>query len=104
MLSEKLNLYLKENEKLDLGLSEFEISSVIELLGPSIYLDDAELVSTDDPKELDVVKNFIKENLKPINEDDIVKSIDYAINLLGESNNKKYRALMYALIIRYLDL
>ena len=52
-LQEKIELYTSEVEKLGLGLDIKLLAAVAKGLGPSIYKDDAEKVSSSDKKELE---------------------------------------------------
>ena len=57
-LQEKIELYTSEAEKLGLGLNADLLAAVTKGLGPSIYKEDAEKVSSSDKKELETVKIF----------------------------------------------
>jgi hypothetical protein len=95
---EKIALYRKAAEALDLGLDPDFIARVTDGLGPSIYNRDAETVSCSDASELERVReNFLKKKLG-LSESDA--TLDAAIrevcDKMGSSNRNKYRALFYA--------
>lgn len=69
--------------------------------GPSIYNADACTVSAGDPKELDrVKKNFLIKKLGLKDSPKLDEGIQEAINIYGKSNRKKYRAVMYYLLVK----
>ena len=70
--------------------------------GPSIYNADACTVSAGDPKELDrVKKNFLIKKLGLKDTPKLDEGIQEAINIYGKSNRKKYRAVMYYLLVKH---
>ena len=70
--------------------------------GPSIYNADACTVSAGDPKELDrVKKNFLIKKLGLKDSPKLDEGIQEAINIYGKSNRKKYRAVMYYLLVKH---
>ena len=70
--------------------------------GPSIYNADACTVSAGDPKELDrVKKNFLIKKLGLKDSPKLDEGIQEAINTYGKSNRKKYRAVMYYLLVKH---
>jgi hypothetical protein len=100
-LDDKIALYTKSANDLELGLDDAFIAAVTKGLGPSIYNKDAESVSCSDSSELDTVKkNFLikKLGLEDSNElDDAIKEV---CQKMGTSNRNKYRALFYALLAK----
>jgi hypothetical protein len=70
--------------------------------GPSIYNADACTVSAGDPKELErVKKNFLIKKLGLKDSPKLDEGIQEAINTYGKSNRKKYRAVMYYLLVKH---
>ena len=101
-LDEKIEHYIAVSKELGLGLSDDLINKVTAGLGPSIYKQDAEIVSCSDSSELETVKkNFLGGKLG-IDADDA--TLDTAIKkiceAMGTSNRHKYRALFYALLTK----
>ncbi len=69
--------------------------------GPSIYNADACTVSAGDPKELErVKKNFLIKKLGLKDSPKLDEGIQEAINTYGRSNRKKYRAVIYYLLVK----
>jgi len=104
-LDEKIEHYIAVSKELGLGLSDDLINKVTAGLGPSIYKQDAEIVSCSDSSELETVKkNFLGGKLG-IDADDA--TLDTAIKkvceVMGTSNRHKYRALFYALLTKEFD-
>ena len=63
-LEDKLNLYTSEAEKLGIKVDADLFKLVTKGLGPSIYKEDAELVSSSQKAELETIKkNFLIPNL-----------------------------------------
>lgn len=70
--------------------------------GPSIYNADACTVSAGDPKELErVKKNFLIKKLGLKDTPKLDEGIQEVINTYGRSNRKKYRAVMYYLLVKH---
>ena len=70
--------------------------------GPSIYNADACAVSAGDPKELETVKkNFLIKKLGLTDSPKLDEGIQAAIEIYGRSNRKKYRAVMYYLLVKH---
>jgi len=100
---EKIALYVKEAEKLGLGLDAGLIEKATVALGPSIYNKDSETVSCSDQNELDRVKtNFAQKKLGVTDEAAIDAAIKKVCETMGSSNRNKYRALFYALLAKEL--
>ena len=99
---EKIALYSAAANELKLGLSDDLIIKVTTALGPSIYKQDAEVVSCTDSSELETVKkNFLQEKLGlTVSESELDAAIKKACEAMGSSNKHKYRALFYALLAK----
>ncbi len=97
---EKLNYLLDEAGKLGLNVNPELFTKVVKGLGPSIYNEDASLVSTSDPDEMSRVKeNFIQKKLG-VTEDAAIKSaIEEVTAQFGSSNRSKHRAIFYYLLV-----
>lgn len=68
--------------------------------GPSIYNEDSSTVSGTDQKELDTVKNnLLIKKLGLTDSPELDKAIDNIIEKYGRSNKKKYRAVIYYLLV-----
>ncbi len=104
-LQEKIELYTNEAEKLGLGLNAELLAAVTKGLGPSIYKEDAEKVSSSDKKELETVKkNFLIKKLGLEDGENLDKAIETAIEKIGKSNRNKYRALFYTILVEELGM
>ena len=101
-LQEKIDLYTGAAEKLGIELNADLFKSVTKGLGPSIYKEDAELVSSSNKAELETIKkNFLIKKLGLEKDDETLDAtIAKAIETLGSSNKKKYRALFYYLLVK----
>ena len=98
---EKMELFKKSNNDLKLGLSEDLIKGVAKSLGPSIYLADAELVSSSDKEEMTRVKNnFLIKKLGLADGPALDTAIAETIDAMGSSNRNKYRVLFYAILAK----
>ncbi len=96
---EKISLYMESAEELDLGLNPELLSAVAKSLGPSIYNDDASLVSSSDEEELERVReNFLIEKLGLEDGPELDEAIDHVVDQLGSENRRKYRAVFYTLL------
>lgn len=97
-LAEKIEAYQKNMDKLGINYDEDKFKLCVKACGPSIYNKDAETVSGSDKKELETVKNnYLIKKLGLSESDDLDGIIDYAIEKMGKSNSKKYRAIFYYL-------
>lgn len=102
-LQEKIELYTSEAEKLGLGLNAELLAAVTKGLGPSIYKEDAEKVSSSDKKELETVKkNFLIKKLGLEDSEKLDEAIEAAIEKIGKSNRNKYRAIFYTILVEEL--
>ena len=101
-LQEKIELYTEAAEKLGIELNADLFKLVAKGLGPSIYKEDSELVSSSNKEELETVKkNFLIKKLGlEHNEEVFDAAIAKVIDTLGSSNKKKYRALFYYLLVK----
>ncbi|MBD3791019.1 MAG: DUF2853 family protein [Campylobacterales bacterium] len=100
-LEEKVAHYIQEAEKLGLNLNAELISKVAGALGPSLYNQDAEIVSCADQSELETIKkNFLHNKLGLDNDASLDTAIQKACEEMGSANRHKYRALFYALLVR----
>ncbi len=102
-LQEKIDLYTSEAEKLGIAIDADLFKLVAKGLGPSIYKEDAELVSSSNKAELDTIKkNFLIKKLGQEDSEKLDEAIQKAIETLGSSNRRKYRALFYYLLVKEL--
>jgi len=100
-LDDKIALYTKSSNDLELGLDEEFVAKVTKALGPSIYNKDAESVSCSDSSELETVKkNFLIKKLGLEDSDELDSAIKEVCQQMGSSNRNKYRALFYALLAK----
>ena len=100
-LEEKIATYVAEAKKLKLDLDESLIQAVTKGLGPSIYKADAETVAASDKAELDRLKtNFLIKKLGLKDDAKLDAGIAEVIEAIGKSNKNKYRALVYALLVK----
>lgn len=100
-LDEKVAAYVAEAKKLKLDLDENLITSVTKGLGPSIYKADAETVASSDKAEIDrLKKNFLVNKLGLKDDAKLDTAINEVIEAMGKSNKNKYRALVYALLVK----
>ncbi|NQD70716.1 DUF2853 family protein [Sphingobacterium shayense] len=100
-LEEKIAAYVAEAKKLNLALDEKLIAAVSKGLGPSIYNADAETVAGSDKAELDRLKsNFLIKKLGLKDSPELDKAIEEVIDQIGKSNRNKYRAIVYALLVK----
>ena len=101
-LQEKIDLYTEAAEKLSIAIEADLFKLVTKGLGPSIYKEDSELVSSSNKTELETVKkNFLIKKLG-IEKDDaeLDAIIQRVIDTIGSGNKKKYRALFYYLLVK----
>ncbi|SFS54695.1 DUF2853 family protein [Sphingobacterium wenxiniae] len=98
---EKVAAYVAEAKKLNLSIDEKLLTAVAKGLGPSIYNADAETIAASDQAELDRVKqNFLVKKLGLSDGPELDKAIDEVIEQVGRSNRNKYRAIVYALLVK----
>ena len=102
-LQEKIDLYTSEAEKLGIAIDADLFQLVAKGLGPSIYKEDAELVSSSNKAELDTIKkNFLIKKLGQEDSEKLDEAIQKVVDTLGSSNRRKYRALFYYLLVKEL--
>jgi small subunit ribosomal protein S1 len=102
-LQEKLELYTEEAKKLGVEIEADLFKLVTKGLGPSIYKDDAELVSCSQKEELETVKkNFLIKKLGLEEGENLDAAIQTVCEKMGKSNKNKYRAIFYYLLVKEL--
>ncbi len=102
-LQEKIDLYTGAAEKLGIKIEADLFKLVAKGLGPSIYREDAELVSCSQKTELETVKkNFLIKKLAFKDGEKLDAAIKSVCEQLGTKNKKKYRALFYYLLVKEL--
>jgi len=102
-LQEKIELYTGAAEKLGIKIEADLFKLVAKGLGPSIYREDAELVSCSQKAELETVKkNFLIKKLAFKDGENLDAAIKSVCEQLGTKNKKKYRALFYYLLVKEL--
>jgi small subunit ribosomal protein S1 len=101
-LQEKIDLYTEAAEKLSIAIEADLFKLVTKGLGPSIYKEDSELVSSSNQTELETVKkNFLIKKLGLEKDDaELDAIIQKVIDIIGSGNKKKYRALFYYLLVK----
>lgn len=101
---EAFDKYKAAFEGLSSSVNEDLLKSIAKGLGPSIYLQDASLVSCSDPDELARVKdNFLIKKLGLENGE----NLDAAIKAVCEKysgSNRKHRAVFYYLLVEHLGV
>jgi len=101
---EKVTLYKKFMDDRDLRYNSELLTAVTKGLGPSIYKIDAETVSGSDAKELATVKNnFLIKKLGLVNSKELDARIDEVMERIGKSERKKYRAVVYYMLMKKFD-
>ncbi len=102
-LDEKLIQYTGEAEKLGIKVEADLLRMVTKGVGPSVYKEDAELVSSSQKSELETVKkNFLIKKLGFEDSEKLDTAINSVIEIMGSSNKKKYRAIFYYLLVKEL--
>ena len=100
-LQEKLEFYTSEAEKLGVKIEADLFKLVTKGLGPSIYKEDAELVSCTEESELETVKqNFLIKKLELEDGEKLDAAIKSVCEKMGTSNSNKYRAIFYYLLVK----
>ncbi|SKC02141.1 Protein of unknown function [Sphingobacterium nematocida] len=100
-LDEKVAAYVAEAKKLKLDIDADLIAAVAKGLGPSIYKADAETIAASDKAELDRLKNnFLIKKLGLKDDAKLDAAIEEVIEAVGKSNKNKYRAIVYALLVK----
>jgi len=99
-LQEKIEFYSQEAEKLGIKLDADLFGKVTKGLGPSIYKQDAEVVSCSQDDELATVKkNFLIKKLGLEDNEALDTAIAEVCEEMGKSNKNKYRAIFYYLLV-----
>ncbi|MCY4781337.1 DUF2853 family protein [Sphingobacterium sp. UT-1RO-CII-1] len=100
-LEEKTAAYIAEAKKLKLNIDDQLLTKVTKGLGPSIYKADAETIAATDKAEIQRLKdNFLIKKLGLKDSPELDKAIDEVIEQVGRSNKSKYRAIVYALLVK----
>jgi hypothetical protein len=101
---EKVTLYKKFMDDRDLRYNLELLTAVTKGLGPSIYKLDAETISGSDAKELATVKNnFLIKKLGLVDSKELDARIDEVMERIGKSERKKYRAVVYYMLMKNFD-
>lgn len=101
---EKVDLYKKFMDDRNLRSNTDLLRAVTKGLGPSIYKADAETVSGSDAKELATVKNnFLIKKLGLTDSAELDAGIEEVIERIGKSERKKYRAVVYYMLVKKFD-
>ncbi|MCI2230080.1 DUF2853 family protein [Polaribacter sp. MSW13] len=101
---EKVALYKKFMDDRDLRSNTDLLAAVTKGLGPSIYKADAETVSGSDAKELATVKNnFLIKKLGLTDSKELDEGIEEVMERIGKSERKKYRAVVYYMLMKKFD-
>ena len=101
---EKVALYKKFMDDRDIRSNTDLLAAVTKGLGPSIYNADAETVSGSDEKELETVKkNFLINKLGLADSPELDEKIEEVIERIGKSERKKYRAVVYYMLVKKFD-
>lgn len=102
-LQEKIDQYTEEADKLGIKIDADLFKLVAKGLGPSIYKEDAELVSSSNKAELETIKkNFLIKKLGLEDSEKLDEAIQKVIDIMGSGNRRKYRALFYYLLVKEL--
>ncbi|QTD37268.1 DUF2853 family protein [Polaribacter batillariae] len=101
---EKVALYKKFMDDRNLRSNTDLLAAVTKGLGPSIYKADAETVSGSDAKELATVKNnFLIKKLGLTDSKELDEGIEEVMERIGKSERKKYRAVVYYMLVKKFD-
>ncbi len=96
-------VYKDKMKSMKVSLDEDLLMTVVNGLGPSIYLADASKVSCSDKQELDrVKKNFLVKKLGMSDEGKMDAAIKAVCEQFGSSDRNKYRAVFYYLLCQNL--
>ena len=89
-------------DKFDINLDMDLLTKVTIGCGPSIYNADSSTVSSSDKSELATVKNnFLIKKLGLKDGPDLDQGIDSIMEKYGRTNRKKYRAVVYYLLVKH---
>ena len=101
---EKVALYKKFMDDRDFRSNDDLLAAITKGLGPSIYKVDAETVSGSDAKELATVKNnFLIKKLGMADSKELDFGIKEVMDRIGKSERKKYRAVVYYMLVQKFD-
>ena len=101
---EKVALYKQFMDDRNLRSNTELLAAVTKGLGPSIYKVDAETVSGSDAKELATVKNnFLIKKLGLADSAELDAGIEEVMERIGKSERKKYRAVVYYMLMKKFD-
>ncbi len=93
---------LKESDRLGLHIDQELFRKIAKGMGPSLFHEDASLVSTSDPNEIETVKEqFLNKKLGITDTLAMDAAIAEVIDQLGDSNRKKYRLIFYYLLVEH---
>ncbi len=97
---EKLSYLMAEASKLGLNINADLFAKVAKGLGPSLYNDDASLVSSSDKEEMKRVKdNFLAGKLGITDSAAMDEALEEVTAQFGSSNRNKHRAIFYYLLV-----
>ena len=101
---EKVALYKQFMDDRNLRSNTELLAAVTKGLGPSIYKADAETVSGSDAKELATVKNnYLIKKLGLSDSKELDEGIEEVMERIGKSERKKYRAVVYYMLMKKFD-
>ncbi|MFK5878790.1 MAG: DUF2853 family protein [Flavobacteriaceae bacterium] len=100
---QKIDQYKDAMLSLGIECDQQLLTAVTKGLGPSIYKTEAETVSGNCAEELQTVKtNFLRKKLGLFDSQRIDEAINSVILKMGKSNDCKYRAIFYYLLVKEL--
>jgi len=86
-------------QKCDLDVNVDLLTKITIACGPSIYNDDASIVASSQPSELETVKNnFLIKKLGLKDGPELMAGINAVVEQYGKSNKHKYRPVVYYLL------
>ena len=98
---EKVTLYKKYMKDRELDYNSDLLAAVTRGLGPCIYKAHAEAVSNANEQELATIKNnFLIKKLGMSDNEGLESSIKEVMAKIGKSEEKKYRAVVYYLLVK----
>lgn len=100
-LDDKIALYTKAlSEKCGVTADADLLRAVTKAMGPSIYNADGEIVAASDKSEVKTLKeNFVMKKLGVSDAAAVDAAFDKAVESLGKSNPRKYRAVLAYLLV-----
>ncbi|MSU36706.1 MAG: DUF2853 family protein [Pedosphaera sp.] len=79
------------------------LRTIAKSLGPSLFRDDASLISAGDPEEIERVRNnFLIKKLGIADGPALDTAINEVLDLVGRSTKNKYRVVVYYLLVKLL--